>query len=197
MRVRNARVLPDGRVSADVAWGISDDPELKPIPESNVHVYARGGDRWLLDAVVRGNVANQGGVGSPGGDTPAGSDVDPILRRATQGFNEVDSALYAEPTMAGAKFGIAATVMVGFVGNDDYDGIGCEMFIFERGEASATVSAYCRTEEALIGRAAYLEAEVLGWRRGSGEAPNRCEDVALLAASLVFSCTVDLPQDVP
>lgn len=197
MRVRNARVLPDGRVSADVAWGISDDPELKPIPESNVHVYARVGDRWRLDAVVRGNVANQGGVGSPGGDTPAGSDVDPILRRATQGFNEVDSALYAEPTMAGAKFGIAATVMVGFVGNDDYDGIGCEMFIFERGEASATVSAYCRTEEALIGRAAYLEAEVLGWRRGSGEAPNRCEDVALLAASLVFSCTVDLPQDVP
>ena len=87
--------------------------------------------------------------------------------------------------------------MVGFVGNDDYDGIGCEMFIFERGEVSATVSAYCRTDAALIGRAAYLEAEVLGPHRGSAEAPNRCEDVALLAASLVFPCTVDLPEGVP
>jgi hypothetical protein len=197
LRARNVQVLPDGRVSADVAWGVTDDPELKPIPESTVHVYARVGDRWLLDAMVRGNVANQQGVGSPGGDDPAGSDIDPILRRATQGFNEVDSALYAEPTMAGAKFSIQAMLMVGFVGNDEYGGVGCEMFIFERGEASATVSAYCRAEEALIGRAAYLHAEVSGPHRGSTDAPSRCEDVALLAASMVFSCTVDLPKDSP
>jgi hypothetical protein len=120
-----------------------------------------------------------------------------IPSRATQGFNEVDSALYAEPTMAGAKFSIQAMLMVGFVGNDDYGGVGCDMFIFERGEASATVSAYCRAEEALSGRAAYLEAEVSGPHRGSMDAPSRCEDVALLASSMVFSCTVDLPKDAP
>ncbi len=197
LRARNVRVLPDGRVSAGVTWGVTDDPELKPIPDSAVHVYARVDDRWLLDTVVRGHGADQGGEGSPAGDEPAGSDIDPILRRATQGFNEVDSALYAEPTMAGAKFSIQAMLMVGFVGNDDYGGVGCEMFIFERGEASATVSAYCRAEEALIGRAAYLYAEVSGPHRGSTDAPSRCEDVALLAASMVFSCTVDLPKDSP
>jgi hypothetical protein len=196
VRARNVRVLPDGRVSAGVAWGVTDDPELKPIPDSAVHVYARVGDRWLLDAVVRGHGADQGGEGSPAGDEPSGADIDPILRRATQGFAEVDSALYAEPTMAGAKFSIQAMLMVGFVGNDDPNGVGCEMFIFERGETSATVSAYCRAEEALIGRAAYLEAEVSGPYRGSTYSPSRCEDVALLAASLVFSCTIDLPKDV-
>lgn len=197
LRVRNVQVLPDGRIRAVITWGVTEDPQLKPIPESNVHVYARVGDRWLLDAALRGNVADQDGAGSLEGDNPAGFDVDPILRRATQGFGEVDSALYAEPTMAGAKFSIEALVMVGFVGNDDSTGVGCEMFIFERGEASVTVSAFCRADEALIGRAAYLDAEVSGPYRGGSYMPNRCEDVALLAASLVFSCTVDLPQDEP
>ena len=44
---------------------------------------------------------------------------------------------------------------------------------------------------------ASVAAVAAGVDESSAEAPNRCEDVALLAASLVFSCTVDLPQDVP
>ena len=35
------------------------------------------------------------------------------------GYSEIDSVLYAEPTMAGAKFSIEAIVFVGFVGDDD------------------------------------------------------------------------------
>jgi hypothetical protein len=178
VRVRDVKVLPDGRVRAAVGWGVTDDPELKPIAETNVHVYARAGDRWLLDAILRENTD---------------SDIDPILRRARQGFSEVDSALYAEPTMAGAKFSIEALVMVGFIGNDDYRGVSCEMFIFERGEDTATVSAFCRAEEALTGRAAYLRVQVYGPRRGNQSAPSSCEDAAPLAESLVFSCTVDVP----
>lgn len=188
VRLREVRILPDGRVSAVVTWGVTDDPELKPLPEPNLHVYARVGDRWLLDAALRGAARYD-----EGGESAAG-DVDPVLRRAPHGFAEVDSALYAEPTMAGAKFSIEALLMVGFVGDDEPGGVSCEMFIFERGEASATVSAFCRTEEALIGRAAYLRVQVYGPRRGSEDMPTMCEDVAPLAASQVFSCTADLSQ---
>lgn len=195
LRARNVQVMPDGRVRAGVTWGVTDVPDLKPIPDSFVQVYARVGDRWLLDAVVRGTGSGQEGAGLPVGIGPEDAEADAILSRATQGFNEVDSALYAEPTMAGAKFSISAMLMVGFVGDDDYGGVGCEMFVFERGEASVTVSAFCRADEALIGRAAYLHAEVSGPYRGGEALPNRCEDVALLTSNLVFSCTIDLPQD--
>ncbi len=195
LRVRNVQVLPDGRVRAVITWGVTEDPQLKPIPESFVQVYARVADRWLLDAALRGNLASLGGAEPADGDSPAAPDVDPILRRGTQGFTEVDSALYAEPTMAGAKFSIEALVMVGFVGNDDYAGVGCELFIFERGETTATISAYCRAEEALIGRAAYLDVSVYGPRRGSESSPTGCEDVAALADIQIFSCTVDLPEE--
>jgi len=180
VRVRDVRELPDGRVGAVVVWAVTNTPQGKPVPETNDHVYERVGDRWLLDVEISG-----------------APDTDAILRRARQGFNEVDSALYAEPTMAGAKFSIEALVMVGFAGNDDYDGVGCEMFIFERGENAATVSAYCRAEEALIGRAAYLDVQVYGPRRGNDSAPSSCEDVAPLAAMLVFSCTVEVPEAAP
>lgn len=191
LRVRNVQLLPDGRVRAAVMWGVTDDSQLKAIPESTVHVYARVDGRWLFDAVDRG------GAETLSGDNPAEPGVDPILRRATQGFAEVDSALYAEPTLAGAKFSIEALVMVGFVGNDDSAGVGCELFIFERGEVSATVSAFCRAEEALVGRAAYLRVQVHGPRRGSESVPIFCEDVAPLEATVAFSCTVDLPKDDP
>lgn len=195
LRVRNVQVLPDGRVRAVITWGVTEDPQLKPVPESFVQLYARVDDRWLLDAAIRGNLASLGGAEPADGDSPASPDVDPILRRATQGFSEVDSALYAEPTMAGAKFSIQAMVMVGFVGNDDYAGVGCELFIFERGETTATISASCRAKEALIGRAAYLDVRVYGPRRGSESSPTGCEDVAALVDIQIFSCTVDLPED--
>jgi hypothetical protein len=79
--------------------------------------------------------------------------------------------------MAGAKFSIEALVMVGFIGNDEPGAVSCEMFIFERGEDTATVSAFCRAEDP------YLEVRVFGPRHGSD--------------SLVFSCTVDVPADTP
>ncbi len=177
VRERDVQVLPDGRVRADVVWGVTNTPQGKPVPETTSQIYERVGDRWLLDVEI--SVA---------------PDSNSILRRAPQGFSEVGSALYGEPTMAGAKFSIEALVMVGFVGNDDSGGVGCEMFIFERGEDSATVSAYCRADEALMGRAAYLRVQVYGPRHGNDSVSISCEDVAPLAAMVVFSCTVDVPE---
>jgi hypothetical protein len=194
VRVSEVRMLDDGRVGAVVIWGIPNNPRPRPSPQANFHIFERVGDRWLLDHEITGNVQDYGDVGSVPGDDPAATDTDAILARARQGFNEVDSALYAEPTMAGAKFSIEALVMVGFVGKDDYDGVGCEMFIFERGEHTSTVSAYCRAEESLNGRAAYLQVNVYGPRRGSEGPPIECKDVAPLAAMVAFSCTVDLPE---
>lgn len=99
--------------------------------------------------------------------------------------------------MAGAKFSISAMVMVSFIDNDDLNAVSCEMFIFERGDDDVTASAYCRTEEALLGRAAYLDVEESGPLRGNESAMSRCEDAALFAASLVFSCTVDVTEVAP
>lgn len=117
-----------------------------------------------------------------------------ILSQARQGFNEVDSAVYVEPTMAGAKFTIEGLVMVGFLGNDDYGAVSCELFVIERGADSAVVSAFCRAEDDLAGRAAYLEVNAYGSQRGSEMPPHRCEDIAPLSAMVRFSCTVEIPE---
>jgi len=45
----------------------------------------------------------------------------------------------------------------------------------------------------MIGREAYLNVEAYGPRRGNESAVSRCEDVAPLAADIVFSCTVEDP----
>ena len=95
--------------------------------------------------------------------------------------------------MAGAKFSIEAIVFVGFVGDDDERDATCYLFAIERGTGGTTVSAYCRAEEVMIGREAYLNVEAYGPRRENESAVRRCEDVAPLAADIVFSCTVEDP----
>ncbi len=102
--------------------------------------------------------------------------------------------MYTEPTMAGAEFTIAATLMVGFKGNDDYDGADCEMFAFERGKHSVTASAFSRDDDALVGRPAYLEVEVYGSRRASDTTPTMCRDSAQLAEAISYACTLELPD---
>lgn len=53
--VRDARVLPDGRVGAVVEIAVFDDPKRDVkfmLDEESFHVYARFDDRWLLDESV-------------------------------------------------------------------------------------------------------------------------------------------------
>jgi hypothetical protein len=97
----------------------------------------------------------------------------------------------------GAELLVEALLMVGFESGDDLGGVGCELFVIERGERSATASALCRADEALVGRAAFLEVESYGPRQESDPTPNTCEDVALLATQIAFSCTVELPEPAP
>lgn len=182
--IRDPRQLADGRVGAIVEMGIWLDERKKPVREAVFFLFERGGAGWLFAGQIIGNVE--------GGPT-LGSDEE-ILGRARHGFNEVDSALYAEPTMAGAKFSISAQVMVGFLNADEITGVGCEMFVIERGASSATITALCRADASLTGRAAYLEAEVQGPQRSSVRVPVRCEDVAELSEMVAFSCTVDLSE---
>ncbi len=183
--VRDATVLPDGRVAATVRFG---DAGAFPL------VFARVGEHWLVDRAFP--LPGYGEVVVPAAPARPPSD-DEILDRAREGFGEVDSAAYAEPTLIGAEFGVSATLMVGFLGDDDYEGVGCEMFVFERGAHSVTVSALCRADEALAGRAAYLDVEVLRRRRSSDTPPIRCRDVAELSAYIAFACTVDVPDTAP
>jgi hypothetical protein len=194
VRVSDVRVLDDGRVGAVVVWGVTNNPSPKPSPEANFHIFLRVDNRWLLDEEISGNVEEQKGADSPGGDVPPPSETDEIPRGASGGFNEVDSAAYAEPTMAGAEFTIAATLMVGFKGNDDYDGVGCEMFVFERGAHSVTASAFCRADEALVGRPAFLEVEIYGPHWASDTTPAICRDAAPLAEVISYACTLELPN---
>lgn len=194
--VREARGLPDGRVGAVVRFGEAGTFSL---------AFARIGNRWLVDGAIPGRFSAQGDSGvesaaetspMPAPDARPPTDEE-ILDRASSGFGEADSAAYAEPTLVGAEFGISATLMVGFVGDDDDEGVGCEMFVFERGAHSVTASALCRADEALAGRGAYLEAEVNPRRRSSDAPPTRCEDIAELSAYVTFACTVDLPDPAP
>lgn len=180
--VRDLRQLADGRVGAIVEMGIWLDERKKPVRETVFFLFERGGAGWFFAGQIIGNIK---------GGPVLGSDEE-ILDRARHGFNEVDSALYAEPTMAGAKFSISAQVMVGFLNADEITGVGCEMFVIERGASSATITALCRADASLAGRAACLEAEVQGPQRNSVRIPVRCQDVAELSEMVAFSCTVDL-----
>ena len=196
VRVRDVRVLPGGRVRAVEVWRGAEDAEAGYLNrETAFHVFARAGARWLLDEVIPLAGEAQDATTDLEGDgkLPPASDNE-ILGRAPHGFGEVDSAVYAEPTAMGAQFLIEALLMVGFENGDDSEGVGCELFIFERGELSVTASAYCRAEEALVGRAAYLRVQASGPRRESDGTPNQCEDVALLATMIAFACTVELPE---
>jgi ketosteroid isomerase-like protein len=191
VRIGKVSVLEDGRITASVAMRGFDREGKRRNQEAAVLVFQSAGDGWLLDEVVSLSMVVEDRLAESEGDTapPPGS--------APEGYDEVDSVMYAEPTMAGAKFSIVATVMVGFVGNDDYRGASCEMFVLERGETSATLSAFCWAEEGLVGRAAYLDVEAYGPRRGSETATNRCRDDVVLAGDTVLSCTVDLPEPAP
>lgn len=195
VRVRDLRVLADGRVGAVVVWRADDAKGGYPIREARFHVFARAADRWLLDEEIGGNLEERNRAGPPDGDAATQPlDDDEIRDLARSGFGEVDSAVYAEPTAMGAELLVEALVMVGFERNDDSGGIGCELFIIERGATSVTASAFCRADEALVGRPAYLRAAVSGPRRASDTFPNECEDVAQLAATVAFACTVELPE---
>ena len=193
VRVSDVRVLPDGRVGAVVVWRVTHNPDPKPSPEANFHIFQRVGDHWLLDEEIGGYIeAEQGAVSSSeaGAATPV---PEPSAGGVAGGYSEIDSVLYAEPTMAGAKFSIEAIVFVGFVGDDDVRDVTCYLFAIERGTSGTTVSAYCRAEEGMIGREAYLDVKAYGPRRGNESAVSRCEDAAPLAADMVFSCTVEDP----
>jgi hypothetical protein len=193
VRVSNVRVLPDGRVGAVVVWGVTHNPDPKPSNEANFHIFQRVGDRWLLDEEISGYVQGERGAASPseaGADTPVPV---PSTGGAPEGYSEIDSVLYAEPTMAGAKFSIEAIVFVGFVGDDDVRDATCYLFAIKRGTGGTTVSAHCQADEVMIGREAYLDVKAYGPRRGNESAVSRCEDAAPLAADMVFSCTVEDP----
>ena len=123
VRVSDVRVLPDGRVGAVVVWKVRQDPGEKPSPEANFHIFQRVGDHWLLDEEISGYVRAKPGAVSPseaGAATPGPEpSPEPSAGDVGGGYSEIDSVLYAEPTMAGAKFSIEAIVFVGFVGDDD------------------------------------------------------------------------------
>jgi hypothetical protein len=193
VRVSNVRVLPDGRVGAVVVWGVTDNPDPKPSNEANFHIFQRVGDRWLLDEEIGGYVQGERGAASPSEAGAATPIPVPSAGGAPEGYSEIDSVLYAEPTMAGAKFSIEAIVFVGFVGDDDVRDATCYLFALERGTGGTTVSAFCRAEEALVGREAYLDVKAYDPRRGNESAVSFCEDAAPLVVDMVFSCTLEDP----
>jgi hypothetical protein len=193
VRVSDVRVLPDGRVGAVVIWRVRQYAGEKPSPEANFHIFQRVDDHWLLDEEIGGYVrVEQEAVShsEAGAATPVQGPSEAVV---PVGYSEIDSVLYAEPTMAGAKFSIEAIVFVGFGGDDDARDATCYLFAIERGTSGTTVSAYCRAEEVMIGREAYLDVKAYGPRRGNESAVSRCEDAAPLAADMVFSCTVADP----
>jgi hypothetical protein len=195
VRVSDVRVLPDGRVGAVVVWMVKQYAGEKPSPEANFHIFQRMDDHWLLDEEIGGYVRAQQGAVSPieaGAASPVPGPSEAVVP-VPSGYSEIDSVLYAEPTMAGAKFSIEAIVFVGFGGDDDVRDATCYLFTIERGTSGTTVSAYCRAEEVMIGREAYLDVRAYGPRRGNESAVSHCEDTAPLAADMVFSCTVEDP----
>ena len=193
VRVSDVRVLPDGRVGAVVVWRVTQHLGEKHSPEANFHIFQRVGDHWLLDEEISGYVQAQHGAVSPSEAGLATPVPEPSAGGVPSGYSEIDSVLYAEPTMAGAKFSIEAIVFVGFVGDDDVRDASCYLFTIERGTGGTTVSAFCRAEAVMIGREAYLNVGAYGPRRGNDSAVSRCEDAAPLAADIVFSCTVEDP----
>lgn len=58
--IHDVRVLPDGRIAAIVEWGRPDDSLA--MLESNIHIYERSGDTWLLAEEIGGvPTVQQGG----------------------------------------------------------------------------------------------------------------------------------------
>jgi hypothetical protein len=192
LRVREVLVLPDGRAVAYVAWQLSgDDAEtyrdrelvvLKPIDDRWALDYASGA--WLVDGETFVEPPASAGLEAPE-DIP----------NARGGYGEVDSAAYAEPTMAGFEFAIAVTLMA--ASDAAGEGVGCEFIAIERGVRSVTGSASCRADEAVAGLPAYLIVEVHDSRRPGDGPPLRCEDAAPLAAYVTYACTVELPKPAP
>ncbi len=196
LRLGDIVELEDGRAGTVVKFGVDYEGRTTGLPATFHFVFAKDDGRWLLDAQVNIESDAYATISPDTEATPATIDDDALLDSARNGFAEVDSAMYAEPTMAGAKFSLVAMLMVGFLNEDDYPAdIGCEMFIFERGAVSATVSAYCRADPALAGRAAYLDVKAYGPDRGASGPLYGCEDVAALADQVIFSCTADLPLE--
>jgi hypothetical protein len=132
VRGRDILLLPDGRAVATVAWRFSGGDDT--FRKTELVVLDRAGDRWLVDYASGGWLVEGEVIIVPEDDAPpsagaAAPSDEEILARARTGFNEVDSAAYAEPTMAGAEFAVAATLMVGFQNADDYEGVGCEFIV--------------------------------------------------------------------
>lgn len=186
--ISEVRQLKDGCLGAVVAMGVSDGEQARPLRETAFWLFEEGGAGWLLAGQISGNVEGYTD-GSTAVIAPAASSEQAILRSAKQGFTEVDSALYAEPTMMGAQFSIEAMLMVD---SEIVGDVACELFAIERGASSATITALCHADPSLAGRAAYLDVKVRGPRQGSGGTFGHCEDAAPLAEMMAFSCTVDL-----
>ena len=195
--VDQVRDLSNGRVGAVVTQGVRYGDGAKGVPQQVFFIFVREGDRWLVDGQINGNVDASYATISPGDGVSPEQDDERLLATARDGFMEVGSSMYTEPTMAGAKFKLEAKVMVGFLEEDEIDGVTCDLFVVERGAASATVTTFCRADDLLAGRAAYLDVDASNLRTMGGGIPYRCEDVAPLAEIVAFSCTVELPPVTP
>jgi hypothetical protein len=92
VRVRDVGVLPDGRVGAVVTWRAEGADDGRPDRETNFHVFARIGDRWLLDEDLPLSVTQQRGAVYSEGGRPAPASLrrrdprprPPRLRRGRQ-----------------------------------------------------------------------------------------------------------------
>lgn len=195
--VGQVRVLPDERVGAVVTQGVRYGDGAKGVPQQAFFIFVRDGDRWLVDGQISGDIDASYATISPGDGVSPEQDDERLLATARDGFMEVGSSMYAEPTLMSAMLKIEAKVMVGFNGEDNVGGVTCDLFTFERGEASVTVTTFCRADDLLAGRAAYLDVDASNLRTMGSGIPYRCEDVAPLAANVAFSCTVDLPPSNP
>lgn len=191
VRVGDVVELQDGRTAAVVKFGVDYEGRTTGLPATFVLIFEHADDRWFLDGQIEGDAY---ATISPGtAATPGATDDEALLDRARNGYTEVDSAIYAEPTMVGARFSLEAMLMID---SDVYPAdVGCEIFFFERGEVSATVSAYCGAGASLAGRAARLTVTANGPNRGVTGPAYYCEDIAPLAEHVIFSCTVELPPD--
>lgn len=191
--VSDVRVLPNGRVGGIVDQAIDTGEGGGTYTPLVFLIFEHVDDGWLIDGQITIESDDYATISPEPGATPTVLDDEAVLDSARNGFTEVDSAIYAEPTMVGAKFSLEAMVMVD---SDVYPAdVGCEIFFFERGEVSATVSAYCRADTALAGRAGKLVVTASGPLLGASGPAYRCEDVAPLADFINFSCTVELPPE--
>ena len=197
VRVGEVRELSDLRVGAVVRLGVLYGDGARGSPQEAFFIFVREGDRWQVDGQITGNVDASYATISPDDGVSSDSDSDDLLAAAPEGFMEVDSAIYAEPTLMSANLMIEAKLMVGFLGEDDRRGVSCQLFVIERGELSATVTAFCQTGEQLAGRSSYLDVEARSRKDGSDGVLYQCKDAALLAPNVAFSCTVELPASTP